>query len=443
VRRIARIAIVIAGWPVLLSACALPFVSQSHPGPPAKPSGAWGAKADMLSRGFGPALALLPDGRVLAAGGGGFRTAFADAEAYDGQHNTWSAIPSLPAARGEHTATALGDGSVLVAGGLSANNQTLATADLFLPNGTWISAGPMSRPRFGHQAFLLADGRVLLIGGASEVANLGQVVPTIKTVDIFDPNTRRFMHGPAAPGPVQGSMLARLPDGRLLMAGGDDPTRGSVSSVWLYDAHINAWTAAHAMPTSLAYGIAVTLGSGKVLVAGGDQITPQSSGGGGQPFAGSPPAPSKSALVYDPVANSWSKIADSPAGIAQGFGGSLLLADERVLIFGVNFGAGLVTVSGVFYDPATGAWSSAPPTPVRLNGGGMAVLLRSGKVLLILDSGSVLFDPEATPPQPVEPPVHPLASPQLTPWLTLTAGLLLLILAAQFARAQLVSRARH
>jgi hypothetical protein len=168
---------------------------------------------------------------------------------------------------------------------------------------------------------------------------------------------------------------------------------------------------------------------------------PQPGGGSSQPSGGPPPTPSNSAVLFDPIANSWSRIADSPAGIGEGFGSSLLLPDGRVLVFGVNFSAGLVSVNGVFYDTATGAWSSAPPAPIRLTGGGLAVLLKSGRVLLVLGSGSMLFDPEGAPPPPIVPAVYPLASPQLTPWLILTAAVLLLVLAVQYARAQLTSHA--
>ena len=45
-------------------------------------------------------------------------------------------------------------------------------------------------------------------------------------------------------------------------------------------------------------------------------------------------------------------------------------------------------------------------------------------------------------PAPPQGPVHPLASPQLTPWLVLFAALLVLTLGAQYGLAQFRSRRR-
>jgi hypothetical protein len=62
--------------------------------------------------------------------------------------------------------------------------------------------------------------------------------------------------------------------------------------------------------------------------------------------------------------------------------------------------------------------------------------------LVVLGAISVLFDPEGTVPAPPRAPVHPLASPQLTPWLVLAAALLVLVLGAQYGQAQFRSRRR-
>src|SRR6266849_4955200 len=60
---------------------------------------------------------LLPNGKVLVAGGSGSSGALAGAELYDLATGTWTAIGSLVTARVRHTATLLRDGKVLVAGG--------------------------------------------------------------------------------------------------------------------------------------------------------------------------------------------------------------------------------------------------------------------------------------------------------------------------------------
>jgi hypothetical protein len=425
----------VAAWPILLGACALPFVTPDSSGAKGKPTGAFGPEAKTAANNLGLVFALLPDDRVLATGGSASRGSLDDAEMYDAQHNTWSALPSMPDARNQHTATALLDGSVLVAGGTSATGDVLATAALFHANGTWTPTGPMSQPRWGHTALRLEDGRVLIIGGWAR-AYPGPGAPPDPTADLFDPSTRRFTPVASPPGVLWGSTFASLPDGRVLMAGGEDPTQGSTSQAWIYDPKTNAWTSARPMPVARSYGVTATLANGKVLVAGGDQTQASPAAQAPQPLSG--------AILYDPAQNAWSKIADAPTAISQAFGGAILLRDGRALAFAKEFSAGATgDVSAVFYDPATATWSTGSPTSVSSSNGGISpIVLQSGKVLVVLGSTSVLFDPERTAPGPPRTPIHPLASPQLTPWLVLAAALLVLILGAQYGQAQFRGRRR-
>jgi hypothetical protein len=85
-------------------------------------SGAWSATQGMVAPRESHTATLPPDGRVLVAGGEGDAStsagfALASAELYDPVSGTWSATASMAAARREHTATLLPDGRVLVAGG--------------------------------------------------------------------------------------------------------------------------------------------------------------------------------------------------------------------------------------------------------------------------------------------------------------------------------------
>jgi hypothetical protein len=230
-------------------------------------------------------------------------------------------------------------------------------------------------------------------------------------------------------------MFASLPDGRVLMAGGEDPAQGSTSQAWLYDPKTNAWTSARPMPVSRTHGVALTLANGKVLVAGGDRAQASPAAEAPQLLSG--------AMLYDPVHNAWSNIADAPTAISQAFGGAVLLRDGRALTFAADFSGGSSDVSAVFYDPATGAWSTGSPISVHATNGGFSLIaLQSGRVLVVLGSMSVLFDPEGSVPAPPRTPVHPLASPQLTPWLGLVAALLVLTLGAQYGQAQFRGRRR-
>ncbi len=68
-----------------------------------------------------------------------------------------------------HTATLLPNGKVLIAGG-SDGFQTLASAELYDPSTrTFAPTGSMITPRSGHSSTLLADGRVLIAGGSRDL----------------------------------------------------------------------------------------------------------------------------------------------------------------------------------------------------------------------------------------------------------------------------------
>jgi hypothetical protein len=431
--RTVKLITAVAAWPILLGACALPFVTPDSSVTKGKPTGVFGPEAQMASNNFGLAFAVLPDDRVLATGGSSSRGSLDDAEIYEAQHNTWSALPRMPVARNQHTTTALLDGSVLVAGGTSATGDVLDSTALFHSDGTWTTTGPMSQPRWGHTALRLNDGRVLIVGGWARAYPGPDVAPD-HTVDLFDPATRRFTPVAPAPAVLWGTMFASLSDGRVLMAGGEDPAQGSTSQAWLYDPKTNGWTSARPMPVSRTHGVATTLANGKVLVAGGYQAQASPAAEAPQPLSG--------AILYDPVHNAWSKIADAPTAISQGFGGAVLLRDGRALTFAAEFSGGSTNVSAVFYDPATGAWSTGSPISIHATNGVSLIALPSGRVLVVLGAISVLFDPEGTVPAPPRAPVHPLASPQLTPWLVLAAALLVLVLGAQYGQAQFRSRRR-
>src|SRR5438034_3588093 len=107
---------------------------------------------------------LLPNGKVLVAGGFGNGGYLASAELYDPLSGTWTASGSLGTKRADHTATVLPNGKVLVVGGVY--DTYLASAELYDPaSGTWTATSSLVTERSNHTATLLLNGKVLVAGG--------------------------------------------------------------------------------------------------------------------------------------------------------------------------------------------------------------------------------------------------------------------------------------
>jgi hypothetical protein len=76
---------------------------------------------------------LLPDGRVLFAGGHLVIDLAASAEIYDPIKGAFTRTANMPTAHEAHTATLLGDGTVLVAGGFKPYPAITSNAEIYHP----------------------------------------------------------------------------------------------------------------------------------------------------------------------------------------------------------------------------------------------------------------------------------------------------------------------
>jgi len=109
-------------------------------------NGMWRPAGDLNDGRYSHTASLMPDGRVLVAGGESSRyeedayseTPLKSAELYDPSDTTWVyTSSSLNIARARHTATSLGDGSVLVVGGVGRDSSNasvvLRSAERYFP----------------------------------------------------------------------------------------------------------------------------------------------------------------------------------------------------------------------------------------------------------------------------------------------------------------------
>ena len=172
---------------------------------------------------------LLPDGRVLVA------TGPKQVEVWDPDTRSFSPAGSLGQESWWGTATPLSDGRVLVVGGLAGDGYpgdggAVASAELWDPAASdFEPAGTLGQARGMHSATLLPDGRVLVVGGAPA----GGGPTALASTEIWDPATRTFAPGAPLAGVRAGHTATLLPDGRVVVIGGDEAGHGLATvEVW-------------------------------------------------------------------------------------------------------------------------------------------------------------------------------------------------------------------
>ena len=319
---------------------------------------------------------LLLDGRVLIAGGdaraGGDSSILSSAEIYDPVTGTFAPTGNLTRARTEHTATLLPDGRVLIAGGFGPRESTpgcppscqLTSAEIYDPSsGTFTVTGNMIAPGglavllpngkvfisgwapFGavqaelydpsrgifsataaetharSLATLLANGQVLLTGYTDYSGDDGAVYDpatdtfsptgsidydtatllmngkvlfiddandeysTSQTAQLYDPSTGTFTVAGSWTIGRGGHTATLLPDGTVLIAGTEVPLGGALASAEIYDPGLGTFGLTGSMITARISHQATLLHNGQVLITGGVA-----------PF----PAPTSNAELYTP-----------------------------------------------------------------------------------------------------------------------------------------------
>ncbi|MFD9516229.1 kelch repeat-containing protein [Streptomyces sp. NPDC059979] len=337
-----------------------------RPPPPTPVSGRW-APAGALPfplvywHGQYEGPVTLRDGRVLAAGGAGrLLQALPAAALHDPARGTWTETGGLAEARRTHSLTVLRDGRVLAAGGISGPQafppRTLASAELYHPGaGTWTPAGPMSGARYGHSATLLPDGRVLVAGGNRP--RDARTVATLTTAELFDPDTGTWSPAREMADARWHHIAAPLPGGRLLVVGGMAAAGRIVPTALalceIYDPRTDTWSAAGAMRDARFGHQAVPLPDGSVLAVGG--------GRSGSDDARFDPYGPTGVERYDPATGTWHD--EAPLPWTRAYPRALPLPSGEVLVLGGADPAALDVgfPSALRFDPVARRWSSAGP----------------------------------------------------------------------------------
>ena len=247
----------------------------------------WRATGNLNVGRYDHATTVLRDGRVLVAGGwtryATFNESTPTAEIYDPATQTWTPTGALTVGRAGATASLLPDGRVLLAGGTPAPGAAVPVAEIWDPaTGVWSLAPSMATPRAYHTATTLADGKVLVVGGsapASQSDGHSEESLVTATAEIYDPALGTWTSAGSLPtGPRTRHTATPLPGGRVLIAGGDGGAGAYLASTVIYDpAKASAlqpqaaWSLGEPMSTTRSLHTATPLPNGNVLVAGGDE----------------------------------------------------------------------------------------------------------------------------------------------------------------------------
>jgi len=316
-------------------------------------------------------LAVLGDGRVLAAGGESPQApALSTAELYDPVAGMWTATGPTKVAGRARVLLVLPGGKALMAGGDTGNGACTADSEVYDPDaGAWSTTGPLGAPRCaGHLGVLLPTGKVLVAGGAEGPTGGSPYTST----ELYDPSAGTWSDtGSLHQMRVAPAGLIALPDGNALIVGGTtaapvcDPS--VLSTAELYDPASGAWTVTGSSPTPHGAGYVTLLGNGLVLAAGGQTCSTANAG----------------AELFDPKAGTWTPTAPMPAALQYMQG--TVLADGRVLVMGGS--AGGLNGGTFLYDPVAGSWSSGPSLPFKVETPGV-VTLDDGRVLVAGGEGA-------------------------------------------------------
>ncbi len=282
------------------------------------------------------------------------------AEGTAGGTITAAGVYTAPAAPGTYHVTAT----------LASESSLSTTVIVTVMERGFTVAGEIS-PQLGGTTTLLPGGDVVLIGGLKGFASsMDPFCPDVylREVTIFHAGASTFARGAATLEPRAHHTATLLPNGKILVAGGDlnqGCSESMVNTAELYDPATDTFSATGTMATARGHFSATLLANGKVLVAGG--------------WSKWPSAGEATAELYDPATGAFSST--GPMNTGRAGHRAILLASGKVLMMGGHSGIDGSFAAGIeVYDPVNGTFSSIGTMETRYEFS--ATLLPDGTVLI-------------------------------------------------------------
>lgn len=281
------------------------------------------------------------------------------------------ASTSMSTPRAAHQATILGPNEVLLTGGCSGPGCSPIenSAEIYnLDTGRATPTKPMHDRRVSHVAARMPDGRILVAGGWTGVA-------TTSSAEVFDAQRGAFLPVGALATPRMDATATSMSDGSILVIGGASATNQPIARSEVFGSSELSFRPAASLIEARAHHTAIRLPDNRILLAGGMRARNIAT---------------RSAELYDPITNRF--VQTGPMLQARCKHAAVLLKDGRVLIL-----AGSTdcddrnrVAETEFYDPKTGTFSQGPRLlNPRYKIASAATVLPSGEVVIAGDANDV------------------------------------------------------
>ena len=214
-----------------------------------------------LPVGLSHEMAVTYRGEIVVLGGweaqGGNLTAVSSKKVYAQRGGGWVELPPMLSSHVAGGAVVVGD-QIIVSGG-QADGKLNPTTEVF--DGTaWKRVSDLPTPR--EHLGMATDGKFAYVVGGRDLSS----DKNSSALERYDPKTDSWAALAAMPAP-RGGVGAAVADGRLVVAGGEEPTSVD-NSVFAYDIASNTWSDLPPMPTG-RHGLAVAAVDKTIFAIGG------------------------------------------------------------------------------------------------------------------------------------------------------------------------------
>ncbi|SEH65188.1 Serine/threonine protein kinase [Mycolicibacterium rutilum] len=201
-------------------------------------------------------------GEMVVIGGASDNLAEASNKVFVFRNDKWEELPPLTHGRAAPAAAVVGDKLVVVGG---QNNRQLVPQTEVFDGKSWTQAADIPTPR-EHLAAVSDGTYVYTVGGRFLSADENSAA-----FERFDPVSGNWDRLPDMPTP-RGSYGAAFIDGRVVVVGGEEPTR-VLATVEMYDIATGKWRTAAPINTPVHGQVVAAVGSAVYCIGGADRPT--------------------------------------------------------------------------------------------------------------------------------------------------------------------------